>query len=337
VTILTISNLLVSEIGGFDDDVFDVHVEGLVKIVDQRNGISELHESIATTITLYVRRLTKYFSYLCTALILFSGMLCFTILRGDAEPLMLRDFAPRTTASIPSHGDSPVSPLYAPHGDLTSIYGLCSAATFEVLNDMHNLTQTYLARWRYVADLDPASSAQVASCDAQLQQIYTRLLQRPSTQGDPAPDWVYESCRLAALIYCRSIVHGASFADSAATMYAHSTDHEVTGMTLLSSLHAATMQIDARSCWGDMRSVFLWVTLIGGAAAWPQPRPYSIEDEDENSITRAWIRKCFALYAIRAAVSVPFHQAGPTIEALRTMLQVRHWLDLSNGGQRISF
>ncbi|KAL1610067.1 hypothetical protein SLS60_001732 [Paraconiothyrium brasiliense] len=41
-TILSITNLLVSEIGGQNEDVFDVHQEGLVRIVQQRGGIANL-------------------------------------------------------------------------------------------------------------------------------------------------------------------------------------------------------------------------------------------------------------------------------------------------------
>jgi hypothetical protein len=253
-------------------------------------------------------------------------MLCFTILRGNPEPFMFRDFAPRTIASSQFGGNSFVSPLYALHGDFPSIYGLCSAATLEIISNMHNLTQTYLTRWEYASSLEPVLHAQVASCDAQTQQAYVRLLQYPSTFNDTSLDWVYESCRLAALIYCRSIVHGSSLAESAATMYANA-DQEVTNMTLLSALHAAIMQTDTRDCWGEMRGVFLWVCLVGGAAAWPRPRFNSVVDyAAEHSLSEAWVRKCFSLLCIKAALSVPFYHAGTTIEALRTMLQVRQWL-----------
>ena len=41
-TILTILHLLMSEVGGVDDNVFDVHHEGLIRIVQQRGGIERL-------------------------------------------------------------------------------------------------------------------------------------------------------------------------------------------------------------------------------------------------------------------------------------------------------
>jgi hypothetical protein len=41
-TVLSILHLLVSEIGGFDEDVFDVHQQGLVRIIHQRGGLTNL-------------------------------------------------------------------------------------------------------------------------------------------------------------------------------------------------------------------------------------------------------------------------------------------------------
>jgi hypothetical protein len=41
-TILSILHLLMSEVGGFDEDVFNVHQAGLIRIVQQRGGINAL-------------------------------------------------------------------------------------------------------------------------------------------------------------------------------------------------------------------------------------------------------------------------------------------------------
>jgi hypothetical protein len=256
-------------------------------------------------------------------------MLSFTILRGHPEPLVLQGFPSDALATTLASDNSLVSPLYAPHGDFSRIYGICSAATLEILSDMHTLTQAYLARWNHMGNTNPTSNARVASYDAQLQHLYSRLLRRPSSEDDAIPDWVYESCRLAALIYCRSIVHGASLADSASTLHARSSSPDMTGTTLLDALHGALLQTDMRSCWGALRGVFLWVCLVGGAASWPSMHFTSIEENEETLLAQAWSRKCFALYAIRAAVSVSFDQASAVIQGLRTMLHVRHWMNIA--------
>jgi hypothetical protein len=48
--ILSVSTLLVSEIGGFDEEAFNVHSEGLLRIIFQRGGIDKLHASVANVL-----------------------------------------------------------------------------------------------------------------------------------------------------------------------------------------------------------------------------------------------------------------------------------------------
>jgi hypothetical protein len=249
-------------------------------------------------------------------------MLSFTILRGTPEPPMLHDATrPVDNTNHPSLADL-LAPEHSPHIDL-SLSGVCSTPTLEILADIHHLSQIYLARWTYVVDVSPASDAQVAAIDSQIEQIYARFLSRPPTEEDIMPDWIYETCRLTSLIVCRSVAHGMSLADAASALYTRGTGPHQTSTTLLSALHAAMMQTDKHSCWGEMRSVFLWVCLVGGAASWPSSRT-------EISPAQAWVRKCFSLYALKAAVSVPFSKAETVIQGLRWFLQIRHCTDLNN-------
>jgi hypothetical protein len=326
-----ITNLLVSEIGGLEEDVFDVHSRGLERIIYQRGGIGKLHERLATTTILYDSTIitSTHFTRITAYLTYHSTMLTFTILRGTTEPPTLQDPALAEFTSTLAGSDIFSSHQYAPNDDLSGIYGACSAATFEILSYIHTLTQTYLARWDYVSNLDSASNIHIVSCDAQLQNLYSRILLCPSSEDAAIPDWIGESCRIAALIFCRSIIHGTSLANSAKSVYPRNPARQSTDTSLLEALHAAFMRTDTSRCWGDMRGVFLWVCLIGAAASWPSSRLISIEHEGPSS-ARSWTRKCFALYSIKAAVSVPFDRAGSTIQALRTMLQVRHWVDLNN-------
>ncbi|KAH7383850.1 hypothetical protein BKA66DRAFT_417136 [Pyrenochaeta sp. MPI-SDFR-AT-0127] len=306
--VLSILHLLVSEIGGFNEDAFDVHEEGLRLAIEARGGITKLA--------------SPHFMILV--------MLSFAVLRGQAEPAMLQHYTPHPpSASLPSDY-GPVSPLYAPQGDMSRIYGSCSIGTLEIATDMHALSQIFLARCNYVGNIHPISSAQVSTYDTQLHQIYSRLKLRPSTEHDLTPDWVYESCRLAALIYCRSIIHGVSLAESANKPHARSSDSIVNPSTLLLALHEVLMRTDTRICWGNaMRGVFLWVCLVGGAASCLSARFSSSIHGEQLSPFSTWARKCFALFAVRASVTVPFEHANGTIQALRTMLQVRHWIGMN--------
>jgi hypothetical protein len=205
------------------------------------------------------------------------------------------------------------SPLYAPNGNFDQLRESCSAHTLEIIKDMYTLTHTFLSR--------NTTSTNALNASTYLPQIYTRLLTRPSTQDDPVPDWIYESVRLTALIYTHSLLHRTPFSSSANLIY---TNTETTTTTLLSALHTALKHIDPKTTHGAMRGVFLWTTLIGGAASWPlepQRRPKDLPP------SAAWIRKCFSLWAIRSVVSTPFEDAYALSEALRTGLQIRRLLD----------
>ncbi|KAF2439552.1 hypothetical protein P171DRAFT_436202 [Karstenula rhodostoma CBS 690.94] len=305
-TILSIVNLLVSEIGGQNEDVFDVHQEGLVRIVQQRGGIANLGVDY----------------YIATFLIVV--LLSFTILRGRPEPAMLQGYTPGPlNRSIGSH--RPISPLYAPEGNISGLYGRCSVRTFEILQDMHELTRAFINHWSYPASED-------AMADAHLEQIYTRLLYRPSTEENVSHDWIYESCRIAALIYCRSIVQGMPLSQSTNVIHAHNSGSG-TGTSLISALHRAVDQTDRSGHWGDMCGVLLWVYLVGGAASWPSSQPLYRELPESQSST-AWTRKWFALHAVRTSLSINFDHADVIVESQRAMLQVQHTISLRRGGPR---
>ncbi|KAF2030229.1 hypothetical protein EK21DRAFT_65923 [Setomelanomma holmii] len=287
VTILSITNLLVSEIGTFGEEVFEVHLEGLIRIVSQRGGIGQLHTSIATTVILVMQT--------------------FAILRGSPEPSLLCDFMPPVTPSSVATDVRYVSPLCSPTYDRSHLSMVNTADTLELLEE------------------------QVLSYDTQLHAAYARILRKPSAQNSILVDWTYESCRLAALIYCRSIAHSAPLRASAKVVHEPTTEPDVANINLLSALHVAVMQTDTRSCWGEQRGAFMWVCLVGGAASSQHLfRFNATQDELTNMTSQAWMRKCFALFAVRAALSTAFDQAHHAIEALRTMLHAQYLMDLDD-------
>ena len=262
-------------------------------------------------------------------------MLTFAFCRRKPESVEL---TPRRSFQITSGHADPVSPLSAPLEDMARLTGVCSKETTEIIKDLQRCTSIFLARWNNMGDASAISIGQLAACDTELQTIYSRILSLSSTENDIVPDWTHETVRIAALIYCRSIMHGATFADSGNIMHAHahSSASRSGDTTLVSSLHDALGRTDTQSCWGhDLSGVFLWVTLIGSAASWDTPQsPSGAQDEEAQSLT--WMRKCFTLYAVRAAVSVPFEHADATIHALRTMLEIRRRVKVKMGSQATS-
>jgi hypothetical protein len=259
-----------------------------------------------------------------------SILLSFTTLHGHAEPAMLREFTSNSTVFSSIEREGIISPLYAHHGDLTRLQSSCPFHVYRIIDDVYNLTQTFLKCWGYTDHIIGSSSTELASCDAQLQQIYTRILFYPSTEDDLTPDWLYESCRIAALIYGRSIVYRKTLADSANILNTWNSRPDMPSTTLLSALLTAFEHTDIRNCWGGMRGVFLWVCLVGGAGCWPSSNVFSNQEGHETPPSSAWARKCFTLYAIRASITIDFKDAGAIVQTLRTMLQVRHWMDWRN-------
>jgi hypothetical protein len=226
----------------------------------------------------------------------------------------------------------PISPLFAPHGNLTALYGSCSDATYEILCDMHELTQTFTLRWNYVGDMFASqAAADLASYDGHMQQIYSRLLLRPSAEDDITPDWVYESCRLAAIIYCRSIVQGVPLSDSANIMHARSSSMDLSGTTIVSALQNALDNTDKKGYWGNMSGVFLWICLVGGAASWPSLVQPAYEERDQTQTSAAWVRKCFALWAVKSSLGCGLEHAAAVVETQRAMLQVQSLINLKRG------
>ncbi|KAF2278955.1 uncharacterized protein EI97DRAFT_440451 [Westerdykella ornata] len=320
-TVLSILHLLASEICGSGEDVFDAHMEGLVRIIHRRGGLKYLGAEgrIAAFLAVY--------------------MLTFTILRSQSEPSLLHDFVPELLQPPAVLKKPPISPLFAPNGDLSVLYSSCSDGCYQILCDMHELTNTFIHRWTYTTERYPQSSLELASYDLHMQQIYSRLLLRPPTDPHTDPDWTYESCRLAALIYCRSIVQGVPLSDSAGVMHASSRDDPgaPSGVTLLSALHQALGCTDTNSDWGDLYGVCLWVCLVGGAASWhscAQPADaagYASQRHEDEDRAAAWARKRFALFSVKSSLACGFHQASAMLEMQRRMLRVQRLIAVKGG------
>ncbi|EMD86416.1 hypothetical protein COCC4DRAFT_134879 [Bipolaris maydis ATCC 48331] len=236
-------------------------------------------------------------------------MLTFTIARNQPESA---EFTPWFPSKILSDNGALISPLSPPITHASHLYRVCSVGAAGIIMEIQNFTDI----------------GQLANCDSQLQSIYSRLLLLPSTESDITPDWIYESCRIAALIYCRSMVHGISLADSASVVHPATARSDTKSATLLLALHETLERTNKQSCWGhDLAGVFLWVTLIGASASWASPR---LESKDDVQ-TATWVAKCFSLHAVRAAVSVSSDHIDATIHALRVFLKVQHWVAVKAG------
>jgi hypothetical protein len=241
-------------------------------------------------------------------------MLTLAISRGQDESTEL---TPRRPSQVLAGDNGPISPLSAPFECTPILNSIISSATSNIILKIQQCTHILLARSNQTRNMHTISSGQLAH-NAQLQTIYSSLLNLPSAAQDPTPDWIYESCRLAALLYCQPMLHSATttLVDSA---HNPNNNNNHLHTTLLTALHAALGHTDTQRCWGThLSGIFLWVSLVGAAAS-----ARCMQNSTGSIPPWSWMRKCFALYAVRAAVSVPFQSADYTIVALRIMLRVQ--------------
>ncbi|KAL6707271.1 hypothetical protein ACN47E_004259 [Coniothyrium glycines] len=304
VHVLAVCHFLVWELGNLDEQSLDIHWEELVRIFTARGW-----STIGDGMHLNFARLI---------------MLTFQVMRGQRAQDLNFGTSPNNISLEAGPVSGVTSQISAVFGDLTQLYSHCTVQTLDVLRDIDELIQVVLSQSGQEI-VGGTTHLQRASEDGQLHQIYSRLLFRPSTEDDAAPDRIYECCRLAALIFCSALIQDTSLAVAASSLYASNTPFpETQSATLLSSLHSAIDQTNVRGCWGELRVLFLWVTLIGASASWA---PHMYMPMDDTMIPLTWTRKCFALYALRAAVSCVPEDADATIRSLQVMLQIRGFID----------
>jgi len=149
------------------------------------------------------------------------------------------------------------SPLYAPHREHFHHIFRSKHTTpglYELCCDMRELTDLTL---NSLSDTD-CNKAPTQEKAKELLERVQRLPAIPATASPP--DQIYESCRLASLIYSTAIVHHISFS-AAADMY----PAQPQPLTVL--LEQALRRSDPSSCWDRLAGVMLWVVCVGAAAA----------------------------------------------------------------------
>ncbi|KAF2238442.1 hypothetical protein EV356DRAFT_309209 [Viridothelium virens] len=145
-----------------------------------------------------------------------------------------------------------------------------SRSTFDILDDMHRLT-------RKVLDIsgDRMSSRQIMSANMramgkEAERALKTLESLPSAAEPDSTvvgDWVYESVRLAALIYATALLYRIPL--SAIASHLHDRRTGMKGRKLTRNLSQACCKTGGPVEWRFMPGVFLWVTLVGAAAAQP--------------------------------------------------------------------
>lgn len=174
--------------------------------------------------------------------------------------------------------------------------------------------------------------------DYAINEIRKRLVALPSayTPGLPTSgDWIYEACRLTALIYTAAIIMLVPFSVAAdpyrnpllsgsrAPRNLQASGHPRMAR-LTESLYQVLERTDMSNLWDNMPGVLYWVCAVGAAAA-RTPTPITIPQQTNfrGEDYAVWIRRCLIMFSTRTMIILVFQHPLPVILAQKRLLKVQ--------------
>jgi hypothetical protein len=223
------------------------------------------------------------------------------------------------------------SPLFSPGPELVVLQhsSRCSAATHRLLVDMLCLTRAF------EADLDhfaasrfvlPGREGSLLFRSEVVSSIQQRVFALPSATIPGLPetgDWVYEACRIAALIYTIAIIGMVPFSTAVFPAGQFIQTRSGTQLRLVEDLYAALQQCNMDDAWGDMGGVLYWVTSVGAAAARVDPSHGLSVAHHPDVPHQVRVFRTLNLYSVQALVVLVFQFPGATILGQKTMLRIQ--------------
>ncbi|KAF2865634.1 hypothetical protein BDV95DRAFT_554195 [Massariosphaeria phaeospora] len=329
-TLQVILHLLVGEMWSCNEKTLRIHQSGVARLIAQRGGLHRLGGDGAM-------------AHVAAACNYHSDIFC------EATPLPLfYNWEPPKFRVVDNLAAIPESPLFCPRSEFFTILKdpRCSETTYELLCDMRDLTDLFLAHNVYLdtvldveAEEDKARlGPSFLNYDAKIAGIRARLASLPSayTPGLPTTeDWVYESCRIASIIYTSAIImrvplstaaqpnRNIILADTASATNSITGGHPVT-TRLTEALYEVLEKSDAANVWHDMSGVLYWVASVGAAAA---RAPASINilqtPMSRSEAYTTWVRRCMIMYATRSMILLIFRHPIPVVTAQKRLLKVQ--------------
>lgn len=221
----------------------------------------------------------------------------------------------------------------------------CSPYTLELLVDMRDLTEVFVAHktaLNTVHDMDAVDITQLSppseAYEATIHAIQTRLSSLPSahTPGvSVSGDWVYETCRLAALIYTTAIAMVVPFSVAADPKHVdpfatpllptnRNDDKKAAKRHLSETLFETLQRTNTSNLWRNMSGVLYWVSAVGAAAARvPESVDMTQRARFRSEAYSVWIRRCWIMTATRTMIVLVFEHPTAMIAAQHTFLKVQ--------------
>lgn len=326
-TLVVILHLMAGEMWSADERTLRIHEQGVARLIGHRGGLGSMNGVMAAI----------------------AACVCFhTDIFCEAPVLPLfRSFEPSPPPLVDSDVVLPESPLFSLRRGFPTIlrYKRCSERTYEIICDLRDLTDLFLdfygsfdAAEQSDSVGDAGGSPTAQEYDTQIAEIRARLAGLPSAHTPGLPitnDWIYESCRIAAIIYASAIIMRApfSFVSQPGCAVLLSDIAAITGTAdplasrrLSDSLYEALEKSGTADIWGDMCGVLYFVAIVGAAAARvPMPSPTQSSRHGNNSHT-LWVRRCLIMFATRTMIILIFQYPHAVISAQNKLIKVQEMI-----------
>ncbi|KAF9701642.1 hypothetical protein EKO04_000046 [Ascochyta lentis] len=331
-TLIVILHLFAGEMWVCDEQALRIHENGVATFIARRGGLASFTHS-------------KTMAEVAAACCLHCDIFC------EAEVLPpFQDWVPIDFAPIESKTAIPESPLFCPRDNYFTIAddSHCSQSALELLSDMRDLTNLFVehnAALNTTYDIDTMDVASLRPLsddyEAQILEIRMRLASRPSAHTPGllvTDDWIYEACRIAALIYTSAIVRGVPFSIAAdfdcvdladTPMYSSRRDScgRLRKTYLTEALYETLQRTDINNLWKNMSGVLYWVSAVGAAAARiPSTVNMSQQGRLGADAYSMWVRRCLVMTATRTMIVLVFEHPTAIITAQKTLLKVQEFI-----------
>jgi hypothetical protein len=333
-TLMVILHLLAGEMRNCNEKTIRIHMSGVARLIAERGGIEGLaNETVA--------EVAAACCYHC-------DIFC------ENTPLpVFQEFTPLEIVLTHPATFLPESPLYCPRSDFEALVddAQCSPYTYKLLSDMRDLTDLFLTHNLH-EDIDIQDLGRLETplfnYDIKVSEIRARLANLPSayTPGLPtSSDWVYEACRLAAMIYTAAIIMRVPFsvaADPCCNRLLFDTDAPKNltsaGRTPLAELLYEVLKLtDMANVWNDMGGVLYWVSAVGAAAArTPATLDMSQLPRSRDEAYSVWVRRCHIMTSARTMIVLVFQHPRPIIMAQKKLLKVQELIGASGLGRLLT-
>ncbi|KAF2640595.1 hypothetical protein P280DRAFT_322313 [Massarina eburnea CBS 473.64] len=324
-TLIVIIHMLAGEMWSCNEATMRTHEKGVAKLISHRGGMNCLggYGTVAQTLA----SVCYHSNIICEA----TPLPIFT--QWEPPPLPKDD-----CAALPE------SPLFCLTEELSSVVrdAYCKEYTYELLSDMRELTDLFIAHHAGAgAILDVETDAEMVHHSSstldyvtKIATIRTKLASLPSArvQGLPTSnDFVYESCRIAAIIYTSAILTRVPLSVAADPMRnvvlldsASASHPDIFNKRLTETLYEVIEFTNIGDIWRNMSGVFYWVTAVGAAAARTPVTTNTYQNPGTHGEAyTTWIRRCLMMFATRAMIILVFQHPIPINLAQKKLLKVQ--------------